>query len=52
MDATEAAVDVERLLALMGNLLDRAMVRRGLVEVVREDDSRVQRWDALVQALG
>lgn len=52
MDATEAAVDVERLLALMGNSLDRAMVRRELVEVVGEDDSRVGRWDALVEALG
>ncbi|MBL8921042.1 MAG: hypothetical protein JNJ54_19425 [Myxococcaceae bacterium] len=45
-------VDVEPLLALMGTSLDRASVRRELVEVVGEDDYRVRKWDELVQALG
>jgi hypothetical protein len=44
-------VDVERLLAMMGPRLDRALVRAQLVEVVGEDDYRVKKWDELTRAL-
>ena len=44
-------VDVERLLALMGDALDRAFVRDSLVEVVGDEDYRVRKWDELVSAL-
>lgn len=36
-------VDVERLLSLMGDTLDRPYVRDSLVEVVGEDDYRVKK---------
>jgi hypothetical protein len=44
-------VDVERLLGLMGPLLDAQSVREALVEVVGTDDYRVKKWDELVTAL-
>lgn len=40
-------VDLQRLLAVQGARLDIAYVRRHLVEMMGEGDSRVQRWDAL-----
>lgn len=42
--------DVERLLVVQGNDLDRGYVRRWLVETVGEDDPRVLEWDALCAA--
>jgi hypothetical protein len=44
-------LDVERLVALQGPRLDRAYVRRWLVDCVGEDDLRVKRWDALTTAV-
>ena len=44
-------VDIERLLSLMGDTLDRAFVRGSWVEVVGEEDYRVKKWDELVSAL-
>jgi hypothetical protein len=40
-------VDLERLVAVR-DALDRDYVRRWLVDMMGEDDERVQRWDALV----
>jgi hypothetical protein len=40
-------VDVRYLLAARGAALDRAYVRRWLVEMVGEADERIVRWDAL-----
>lgn len=41
-------VDLERLVAVSGARLDHAYVRRWIVEMMGEDDERVQRWDAIV----
>lgn len=38
-------VDVEKLVAVQGEDLDRAYVRRWLVEMMGEDDERVETWD-------
>ncbi len=40
-------VDIERLIAVRDEL-DRDYVRRWLVEMMGEDDERVQKWDELV----
>lgn len=39
--------DVERLVRFQGSRLDRAYVRRWLVEMVGEGDDRVQTWDRI-----
>lgn len=44
-------LDVERLVALQGNALDRGYVRRWLVDGVGEDDVRVRWWDELCRQL-
>jgi hypothetical protein len=44
-------VDLERLLAVQGPDLDRAYVRRWIVEMMGEDDERTRRWDDLTHAL-
>lgn len=44
-------VDVERLVAAQGARLDRAYVRRWLVDCVGADDPRLERWDAICAAL-
>ena len=41
-------MDLERLIAVRGARLDRAYVRRWLVEMMGDDDERVATWDALV----
>jgi len=41
-------VDLERLIAVRPEL-DRAYVRRWIVEMMGDDDERVARWDAMVQ---
>lgn len=43
-------VDLERLVAARDSL-DRDYVRRWIVDMMGEDDERVQRWDALVSLL-
>lgn len=43
-------VDLERLCAVQRGALDRAYVRRWLVEMVGEDDERIRFWDALPDA--
>lgn len=43
-------LDVEKLLAVQGSLLDRAYVRTWLVDMTGPEDERVTRWDALVAA--
>lgn len=40
-------VDLERLIEVQGDALDRAYVRRELVTMMGEGDERVQRWDEL-----
>ena len=47
---TKDIADLERLLAV--SPLDRAYVRRELVEMMSEDDVRVARWDELVRSFG
>lgn len=44
-------VDLERLVAVRDEL-DRAYVRRWIVDMMGEDDDRVRRWDAIVARLG
>jgi len=44
-------VDVERVLAVQGRLLDRTYIRRWLVDCVGEEDSRVLKWDRLCRDL-
>lgn len=41
-------LDVEKLVAVQGAALDRAYVRRWLVDMMGEDDERVAFWDGLV----
>jgi hypothetical protein len=38
-------VDIEKLVAVQGPLLDRAYVRRWLAEMMGDDDQRVAFWD-------
>jgi len=45
-------VDLERLVAIAGESLDRAYVRRWIVECMGEDDLRVREWDRIVTELG
>lgn len=49
---TKDLADMERLVAVQGPGLDRAYVRRWLVEMMGEEDERVARWDALVEEHG
>lgn len=44
-------LDIERLVALQGKALDRAYVRRWLVDGVGDDDVRVRWWDELCRQL-
>jgi hypothetical protein len=44
-------LDVERMLQLQGEHLDRGYVRRWLVEAVGEDDERVAVWDRYCREL-
>ena len=44
-------VDIERLLARQTGALDRAEIRRWLVEGVGEDDERLRHWDELCREL-
>ncbi len=41
-------VDLERLVAVMGDTLDHAYVRDKIVEMMDEDDPRTKTWDRLV----
>jgi len=40
-------VDLERLVAVRGDRLDRTYIRRWIVDMMGEDDERVLAWDAL-----
>ncbi len=44
-------VDLERLVAVRGPDLDRAYVRRWIVDMMGEADERVVRWDDIVRRL-
>lgn len=44
-------VDIERILAVQGEKLDRDYIRRWLIDCVGADDTRVQRWEQLCSAL-
>ncbi|MGE0791077.1 MAG: hypothetical protein AB7S26_35725 [Sandaracinaceae bacterium] len=44
--------DLERLVAVRGAALDRAYVRRWIVEMMGEDDERVRAWDDIVARVG
>jgi hypothetical protein len=44
-------VDIERLVAVRPEL-DRPYVRRWIVEMMGEDDERVQKWDEMVRVFG
>ncbi|MEM9191632.1 MAG: hypothetical protein AAGF12_20840 [Myxococcota bacterium] len=43
--------DLERLVAVRGELLDHAYIRRWIVEMMGQDDERVATWDDIVQRL-
>ncbi len=45
-------VDLERLVAVQGQRLDAAYVRRWIVDMLGETDERVRRWDQLVRDFG
>lgn len=45
-------VDLERLVPVRGADLDTAYVRRWVVEMLGEDDVRVERWDRIVREYG
>ena len=45
-------VDLERLVAVQGARLDAGYVRRWIVEMMGEDDERVERWDRIVTTHG
>lgn len=45
-------VDLERLVAVRGEDLDCAYIRRWVVEMMGEDDARVRRWDEIVDRFG
>jgi len=45
---TKDILDVERLVAFLGDTFDREYVRRWLVDLVGEADERIARWDLLV----
>jgi len=45
-------VDLERLVAVRGEHLDHAYVRRWIVEMMGETDERTRRWDELVARFG
>ena len=42
-------VDLERLIAVQGEALDAAYVRTKIVEMMGEDDERVEAWDRLLR---
>lgn len=44
--------DLERLIAVRGDRLDRAYVRRWIVEMMGEEDERVVAWDDMVRRFG
>lgn len=44
--------DLERLVAVRGDQLDHAYVRRWIVDMMGEDDERVQEWDSVVARFG
>lgn len=44
-------VDVEKLIAMQGAALDRAYVRKWLVEMMGAEDHRVAKWDDLCRQL-
>ncbi len=41
-------VDLEKLIAVQGNDLDAAYVRRWMVDMMGEDDERVEAWDRML----
>ena len=43
-------VDVEKLVSVQGSDLDRAYVRRWIVQMMGEDDERVLAWDRICEA--
>ena len=45
-------VDLEKLVAVQGADLDAAYVRRWMVDMMGEDDERVQDWDRIVAEHG
>jgi hypothetical protein len=42
--------DLERLVAVRQGDLDHGYIRRHLVEMMGENDPRIQRWDEIVSA--
>ena len=45
-------VDIERLVVVQGEALDRDYIRRWMVEMMGEDDERVEEWDAIILRRG
>lgn len=45
-------LDVEKLVHIQGAQLDRAYLRRWLVDMMGEEDERVLRWDAIIDSSG
>lgn len=48
---TKDLVDVERILVVKGDFIDRQWIRRQLVEIFGRRDPRVAAWDDLVQRI-
>jgi hypothetical protein len=44
--------DLERLVAVRGELLDHAYIRRWIADMMGEDDERVRAWDEMVARFG
>lgn len=44
--------DLERIIGVQGPRLDRAYVRRWVVDMMGDDDERVRKWDELVREVG
>jgi len=45
-------VDIEKLVVVQGDALDRSYVRRWMVEMMGEEDERVEAWDAIIAQYG
>jgi len=45
-------VDIERLVVVQGEALDRDYIRRWMVDMMGEDDERVEEWDAIILRRG
>ena len=45
-------VDLARLVVVQGEALDRGYIRRWMVEMMGDDDERIEAWDAILAKHG